>query len=237
VYPEDPILVECYIDKLDTIEHIIDELQRHINIGLDIAKRIYNCFIEDDINKIVGDELVLTYNNNSNFLILSNNYTNKKRAIDYPNTPMAKNLQINCRFEIISNHDPILITPHYRTQGFIRRANNPLLERNIAMDIFTIKFFTGWLYDFFYEYLQEVYNSKVFTILHYPNDILMTSSLSEYDPKNFLASIQGYKSAYSKYFTISRTDQFWIEFYDNAYDPIDVKKLLTNIFIELELTL
>jgi hypothetical protein len=190
VYPTDPIIVECYIDKLDTVEHIVDELQRHINIGLEAAKKLYNQFIEKDIDKIVGDELVLTYNSTSNYLIISNNCTNKKRLLDYPNTPRAKDLQINCRFETISNHDPILIKPHYRTPGFEQKPNNALLNSNIAIDIFTIKFFTGWLYDFFSDTLQEVFITKVFTIPHHPNNIVMTSSLSEYDPKNFLACIQ-----------------------------------------------
>jgi hypothetical protein len=74
-------------------------------------------------------------------------------------------------------------------------------------------------------------------VMNFSNEIFMYSSLSEYDNNRYFASTIAYNSVYSKFFTISRADQFWIDFYDKGGNPIDIRKIMNNIYFEFELIL
>jgi hypothetical protein len=217
------------------VENIINELNTYINIGLKIINN--KSSIWDTLYQLHDDDLNITYSKCGKKIIISNNGIYLNTALDNTSSPLSRNIIINYKFEEINKHNNLIIPVDYKPDQLMFKAN-ALLENNIAIRFFSLGMFSDWKFTLTNNMNDlSFFNPVAIYITELSNNIMMTSSLSESDPDNFLATIQGYNSVNSKYFTISKTDSFWIDFYDNNNNPIDVRKIMTNIFIELELTL
>jgi hypothetical protein len=231
-------IADCYIENLDSVENIINELNAYIKLSLNLIKN--HSSKNNTFPQIHDDDLNIIYNKCNENIIISNNGVSRTIALDNTAFPSFRGVVINYKFEEINKYNQFLIPVNYRSEQLLFNSGE-LLENNVAMKFFSGEMFDNWKFNTFISNVSAVtpkfFEPAVIDVSTLSNNIIMTSSLSEYDPDNFLATIQSYNSVYSKYFTISKTVSFWIYFYDNNHNPIDVLYLVTNIFIELELTL